>query len=98
MVRHIVFWNFHDGANGLSKPEIMARVKRELEALVGVVPGLLKAEVGVGFNPNGFDCCLYSEFESAQALDGYQEHPAHVAVKGFVHQVVAARAVCDYEL
>lgn len=98
MIKHIVFWSFKENANGMAKPEILAKVKHDLEALVGVVPGLLKAEVGIGFNEKGFDACLYSEFTSKEALDGYQVHPEHAKVRDFITEVRTERAVCDYEL
>lgn len=98
MVKHIVFWNFKDCHEGMDKKQIISKVKHDLEALVGVVPGLLLAEVGTGFNPNGYDCCLYSEFESIKALEDYQVHPDHQKVKDFVATVVVSRVVCDYEV
>lgn len=92
MVKHIVMWNLNDcpeaAANG-------AAMKAKLEGLVGVVPGLLKAEVGLGFN--GFDVALVAELESREALEVYQNHPAHVKVKEFVHSVVCERVCCDWE-
>lgn len=97
MVKHIVFWSFKDNANGMTKAEILKKVKHDLEALVGIVPGLLKAEVGIGFNPKGYDACLYSEFDSKESLEGYQDHPEHVKVREFITAVRTERAVCDYE-
>ena len=54
MVKHIVMWNLTDKDKVAENGAIM---KQKLEALVGVVPGLLRAEVGVGFN--GYDVALY---------------------------------------
>lgn len=98
MIKHIVFWNFKDSFNGMDKNQIISKLKYDLEALVGVVPGLLRAEVGIGINPNGYECCLYSELESPEALAVYQSHPAHMKVKDFVASVATARAVCDFEV
>lgn len=92
MVKHIVMWNLADKSK---KSENAAEMKRQLEALVGVVPGLRRAEVGEGFN--GFDVALYSELDSREALAVYQEHPAHCAVKKFVHSVVCERVCCDFD-
>ena len=97
MIKHIVFWSFKESAEGMDKPQIIAKIKRELEALVGVIPDLLKAEVGTGFNKSGFDACLYSEFSSKEALEGYQNHPEHVKVSQFVSGVRTDRAVCDFQ-
>ncbi len=70
-------------------------MKRRLENLVGQVPGLVSAKVAQGFN--GYDVALVSTHESREALALYQEHPAHVAVKQYVHTVVSDRASCDFD-
>lgn len=95
MIRHIVIWNLQEEANGKPKAENAAVIKEMLEALPGKIEGLLKAEVTTNFNPNGMDLCLYSEFTDRAALDFYQDHPLHVAVKEFVHKVVSSRVVHD---
>ncbi len=98
MVRHIVFWKLKDNAEGNDK-EVNARIMKEkLEALVGKIDGLIKAEVGFNFNPGGYDVCLYSELTSKQALEEYQIHPLHLEVKDFVQNVVTDRAVTDCEM
>ena len=61
MVKHIVMWNLTDKDKVAENGAIM---KQKLEALVGVVPGLLRAEVGVGFN--GYDVALYTELRTAR--------------------------------
>lgn len=96
MVKHIVMWNLKENAEGVSKLENAQKIKEGLEALVGKIEGLLSAEVGIGFNTNGYDLCLYSEFESKEALEFYQNHPLHDNVRQFVHKVISERVVCDY--
>ena len=93
MVTHIVLWNLKDKTQ---KAQQGGEMKRRLEALVGVVPGLLRAEVGVGFN--GYDVALYTELEDRAALAVYADHPAHCKVKEFVHSVICERVCCDYEV
>lgn len=97
MVRHIVFWNLKEEADGRGKTANAAIMKEKLEALVGKVEGLRRAEVGFNFTEGGYDVCLYSECDSREALEVYQSHPAHMKVKEFVHKVIASRAVCDSE-
>ena len=92
MVTHIVLWNLKDKSQ---KAQQGGEMKRRLEALVGVVPGLLRAEVGVGFN--GYDVTLYTELEDRAALAVYADHPAHCQVKEFVHSVICERVCCDFE-
>ncbi len=92
MVKHIVMWNLKQEVDSAIAA---AQMKEKLEALVGIVPGLIFAQVGRGFN--GFDLALVSEFESREALAVYQEHPAHCKVKEYVHSVVCERVCCDFD-
>lgn len=93
MVKHIVMWNLADKAHVAENAAIM---KEKLEALVGVVPGLLSAQVGAGFA--GFDVALVSELADREALAVYADHPAHCKVKEFVHSVICERVSCDFEV
>lgn len=95
MIKHIVFWNVRNDEN---KENNMKEMRKKLTSLVGVVPGLISAEVGFNYNPKGYDVALYSVFESKEALDGYQVHPEHLEVKEFVHSVITERACADYEI
>lgn len=96
MVKHIVMWKLKENALGESKKTNAIKMKKMLEALQGVVPGAYKMEVGINYNPGGYDVVLYSEFNDHDALEGYQVHSEHVKVKEFVHQVISDRAVADY--
>lgn len=98
MVKHIVMWNLAETAEGNAAADNGARIKKELEALVGVIPGLNHLEVNFNFTDGGYDLCLYSEFEDKASLAGYADHPAHVLVKTFVHKVVTGRVCADYEI
>lgn len=94
MVKHIVFWNVRDDEN---KQKNMEEMKSRLTSLAGKVDGLISAEVGFNFNPNGYDLALYSVLTSKEALDEYQVHPEHLKVKEFVHSVITDRCVVDFE-
>jgi stress responsive alpha/beta barrel protein len=101
MIVHIVFWRLHErSANGKTKHENASEMKRRFEALVGVIPGLLRCTIGidVAHTPDSADVALYSEFESRDALDGYQPHPAHQEIVAFLKDVRTERRVVDYEL
>jgi hypothetical protein len=99
MVRHIVLWRLKPSAGGRSKAENAAEIKRLLEDLNGKIPGLFRLEVGFDFSqtPESSDVVLYSEFESRAALDAYQVHPLHVAVKPFVKAARDERRTVDYD-
>jgi hypothetical protein len=75
-------------------------MKEQLLACAGIVPGILKLEVGIaepGLEAT-YDVVLYSEFESKEALDAYQSHPQHQALKPFFSAVRDARQCMDYTI
>jgi hypothetical protein len=99
MIKHIVCFKLKDQAESASKQENARKIKQQLDALVGRVPGVLRLEVGINFvaDPAAYDIALYSEFESREALEKYQTHPEHVKVVQFIGKVREARVVVDYE-
>ena len=100
MVKHIVVWKLKESANGQSKAENAKAIKEKLEALLGVVPGLLKIEVGIDFRgtEESADAALYSEFESRDAFEGFLNHPAHKEIGPFVREARSQRLMADYEV
>jgi hypothetical protein len=99
MIRHIVLWRLKERADGRGKAENAALIKRALEGLRGKIPGLLKIEVGFDFSEtaDSSDIALYCELESREALDAYQSHPLHEAVKPLVLSARDERRMVDYE-
>lgn len=100
MIKHIVFWKLKDHAEGADRAVNALKMKALLDSCATVVPGILKFEAALaqpGLEAT-YDVVLYSEFASRQALDAYQEHPAHVAIKPFIGAVREARQCMDYEL
>jgi len=100
VVKHIVAWRLKPEAHGRSAAENARAIKEKLEALRGRIPGMLKIEVGLDFSreETSSDVVLYSEFESRAALDAYQVHPEHEAVKPFILEARAERRLVDYEI
>lgn len=100
MIKHIVFWKLKDEALGATRAENAARIKREAEALVGVVPGIVHLEVGIDFEGSAaaWDVALYSEFACREDLAAYQAHPAHCAIAETIGEMRLDRAVVDYEV
>ena len=95
MIKHIVMWKFKDDVAEADKLEM----KRQLEALKGVVPSLIDIEIGldrVGAAAS-MDMVLTTEFQSMEDLAAYAGHPEHVKVVEFVKPLVCERAVVDYE-
>ncbi len=100
MIKHIVMWQLKDHAEGADKATNAIKMKALLDACADIVPGILKLEVAIaqpGLEAT-YDVVLYSEFESVAALDAYQNHPQHLALKPFVGAVRLARQCMDYEV
>jgi hypothetical protein len=96
MVKHIVMYKLKPFAEGEDKKANAIKIKKKLENLQEVVPGSFKLEVGINYNPGGYDVVLYSEFNDHDALETYQMHPEHLRAKEFIHAVIADRVVADY--
>jgi len=100
MIKHIVMWKLKEQAEGADRAANARKMKELLEACAGIVPGILKLEVGLaqpGLEAT-YDVVLYSEFASREALDAYQEHPQHQALKPFFGAVREGRQCMDYEV
>jgi hypothetical protein len=99
MVKHIVFWKLKDSAHGNTREENARLIKEKLEALRGVIPGLLRIEVGIDFSrtEQSAHLALYSEFATRADLDAYQAHPAHKALLPFIGEARSDRQLVDYE-
>jgi hypothetical protein len=98
MVKHIVMWKLKDFAEGAGKEENARRIKEVLEALREKIPEVMHIEVGIDFNrsESAYDIVLYSEFESMDDLERYQEHAEHLKVAEFIQNVREDRVVVDY--
>lgn len=100
MLKHIVIWKLKEQAEGADRAVNAARMKTLLDACRDIVPGMLTFEVVLaqpGLEAT-CDVVLYSEFADKAALDAYQNHPQHVALKPFVMAVREARQCMDYEI
>ena len=93
MVKHIVLYTFKEDVD---KKEAVELIRSVLEPLVGKIPGLLHLEIRGAFQ--GLDYALYSEFESAEALKNYAEHPLHIEAKGHFFHLLNSRYAADYEV
>ncbi|MBQ9762380.1 MAG: Dabb family protein [Oscillospiraceae bacterium] len=94
MVKHIVAYTFKEGIDKNASVKLIGSL---LEPLVGKIPGLLAMEIRSCFQ-GGMDYCLYSEFESRQALIDYAEHPLHLAAKEQFFHLLSSRVAADYEV
>lgn len=99
MVKHIILWKLKDEFSDDEKIEIRKGIKSGLEALKGIIPGLLEIRVQSDFLPtSNADVMLDSTFESFEALKNYAVHPAHQDVANSkVRPFTASRMCLDFE-
>ncbi|NMM27808.1 MAG: Dabb family protein [Glaciimonas sp.] len=100
MIRHIVMWQLKDRAEGADKASNAVKMKQMIDSCRDIVPGILKLEVALAQDglEATYDVVLYAEFESVAALDAYQNHPTHQAIKPFIGAIRQARQCMDYVL
>ena len=99
MVKHIIIWKLKDEYSASQKSEYMEKIKKDLEALSGKIPGLVEIKVQTTSLPSSSgDLMLDTTFLSEEALKDYQKNPDHLSVATFVRSVVGSRLSLDYEL
>ena len=94
-LHHVVMWKLHDGEDKASR---VAEAVKLLQSCAAIVPGILRFEAASA-QPGlecTYDVVLNSSFADSAALEAYQSHPNHVAIKPFMKSVVAARQCMDY--
>lgn len=98
-IRHIVMWRVA-GETEAERSLAMARVRGGFEALRGQIPGMTHLEVGIDVSRIDYACdmVLVTEFDSAQALEAYAVHPAHLALRDALAGLRIARHQVDYTI
>ena len=87
MIRHITLMKLKDFADGHDAQYNGQQIKIGMEALMGQIAGLVSSTVQIGFSKN-FDVCVTTEFENEEAQQIYTVHPAHQAMRTYIHTVV----------
>ncbi len=99
MVKHVILWQLKDELSDADKAKAAQDIKKGLEDLKGVIPGLVDIKVGTGpLATSSADIFLDSTFEDADALAVYATHPAHVRVKDEFSANVKSRICMDFEI
>ena len=101
MIKHIVILRLKEHAEGQDRNTNARLMKEQLKALRGVVPGLVKLEVGLELDnqhPEQGHVVLYSVFENRVSLQTYISHPQHKKVAAFIKAVAEDRRCVDYEM
>jgi hypothetical protein len=99
MIRHLVFWRFLDHAEGRSKTENIALIRRMLVELKDSIPEIVSLEVGENVVPgvDAYDLALHALFASREDLESYIVHPEHQKLVAVLRKVRSGRAVVDFE-
>ncbi|MGM9742316.1 MAG: Dabb family protein [Candidatus Cryptobacteroides sp.] len=101
MVKHIILWTLKEELSGTEKESVKKGIKESLEALKGVIPGLVDIKVVIDgrLDSSNADVMLDCTLESEEALKGYAVHPAHVAAANAkVRPFTAVRSCLDFKI
>ncbi len=99
MLRHVVTWKL-SSEDAAERGAQAAEVARRLNALDGVVPQLRSISAGANavYPDVNWDVTLVADFDSVEALEQYQVHPAHEEVAAYIRSVVASRVAVDFHI
>ena len=101
MIKHVILWKLKPEYSTDKKAEVLAGIKKNLEALSGVVPGLIEIKVNCEniLASSNADLMLDSTLENEAALKGYAVHPAHVAAADtYIRPFTEVRLCLDFEI
>jgi hypothetical protein len=101
MVKHIILWKLNPDLTDSEKLSVKSEMKKGLEGLVGIVPGLVDAKVNIDgrLESSNVDVMLDSTLVSEEALKKYATHPAHVEVANTkVRPFTVQRSCLDFEI
>jgi hypothetical protein len=92
-------WKLKKFAEGKDKLGNAKIIKIDLENLQNKIDKIRHIEVGININESeqAYDVVLYSEFDSVEDLNLYENHPDHVRISEFISKVRDIRVVADYE-
>lgn len=98
MVHHIVLFRCAESVQNEEAATVIAEVKYQMELLPALIPEILKFEVRpcVPFDRLAADLLLISEFADAEALQTYQQHPAHQAFVAWNSDKCPKISAADY--
>lgn len=95
MVEHIVLFTVKDDLPREDAEDLV----QSLRDLRGVVPGVVDLSVGENFSERsgGYTHGLFVRLRTHDDLQGYMQHPDHLAVVEKLEERTTGRIVVDYE-
>lgn len=98
VVNHIVLWNLKPELTNKEREEAGAQIREKLLAVQAQAEGVVSLKVVINeLDSSNKDVGLISSFESVEALNAYQVHPAHVEAGAYIRTVTCDRVCLDYE-
>lgn len=93
MIRHVVCHKYTDKAQA-------EKIKPMLLSLMGQVPSLRAIEVGTDVlgSKRSYHLVTICTFDDLAGLEAYKDHPAHVAVREYIHSVLESSVAVDFEI
>jgi hypothetical protein len=99
---HTVMWRLQGDAaqRTASGLKCIAAFDKVRQAASADLPGLLDLQIAfndtsVNDSPDAWHLVLVTRFTSTKALEDYNQHPAHVAIKVLMAPLKQSRAVVD---
>lgn len=91
MLTHVILMKFTDPADAAEAKEKLEGLEPLIEQIRGITVGVdvVRGEVS-------WDLALITEHEDLDDLKGYQAHPEHLRVAGWLRERLAARASVDF--
>lgn len=99
MVRHLVEWNFIDSLSEEERAQARIVIREKLENVAKEVSGVVNLQVMFNeLDSSNRDILLFADYDSVEALNAYQIHPAHLDAKEYIGSRTKDRACFDYEI
>ena len=95
MIRHICMFKLKEENKKANLQEAMTRAQ-SLKS-IEQVRGFDVVCNGENMPESNYELALIFDFDSAQDLQTYQDHPVHKAFGAFITQIRESRACIDYE-
>jgi hypothetical protein len=101
MIRHIVLWRLAAPAKSPDGSlSSMPRIERNIASMREQIDGLRRIEIGLNVapGPDASDLALIADFDSWEALRGYEKHPLHDELRALIGPLRTERRVVDQEI
>ena len=95
MIRHICMFKLKEENKKANLREALVRAQ-SLKS-IEQVRGFEVVCNGADMPESNYELALIFDFENAQDLQTYQQHPVHKAFGGFITEIREGRACIDYE-